>query len=101
MLPDVPTMAESGLAGFESYNWQGIVAPAGTPAPIIARLNAEFNRILKEPDVQKAIADTGSQAGGGTPEDFAAFIKSETGSGPTSSKLETSSSSNPRPRSAP
>ena len=79
VLPDVPTMAESGLGGFESYNWQGIVAPAGTPAPIIARLNAEFNRILKEPEVQKAIADTGSQAGGGTPEDFAAFIKSETG----------------------
>jgi len=77
VLPDVPTMAESGLPGFESYNWQGIVAPAGTPAPIIAKLNAEFNRILKEPDVQKAIADTGSQAGGGTPEEFAAFIKSE------------------------
>lgn len=78
VLPDVPTMAESGLPGFESYNWQGIVAPAGTPAPIIAKLNAEFNRILKEPDVQKAIADTGSQAGGGTPEEFGAFIKSET-----------------------
>ena len=77
VLPDVPTMAEAGLPGFESYNWQGIVAPAGTPAPIIAKLNAEFNRILKEPDVQKAIADTGSQAGGGTPEEFAAFIKSE------------------------
>lgn len=78
VLPDVPTMAESGLPGFESYNWQGIVAPAGTPAPIIAKLNAELNRILKEADVQKAIADTGSQAGGGTPEEFGAFIKSET-----------------------
>jgi len=77
VLPDVPTMAESGLPGFESYNWQGIVAPAGTPAPIIAKLNAEFNRMLKDPDVQKAIADTGSQAGGGTPEEFAAFIKTE------------------------
>lgn len=78
VLPNVPTMAESGLPGFESYNWQGIVAPAGTPAPIIAKLNAEFNRILKEPDVQKAIADTGSQVGGGTPEAFGEFIKSET-----------------------
>lgn len=78
VLPDVPTMAESGLPGFESYNWQGIVAPAGTPAPILAKLNAEFNRILKEPDVQKAIADTGSQVGGGTPEAFGEFIKSET-----------------------
>lgn len=78
VLPDVPTMAESGLPGFESYNWQGIVAPAGTPAPIIARLNSEFNKILKDPEVAKAIADTGSQAGGGTPEEFGAFIKSET-----------------------
>ena len=101
VLPDVPTMAESGLAGFESYNWQGIVAPAGTPAPIIARLNAEFNRILKEPDVQKAIADTGSQAGGGTPKTSPPSSRAKPGSGPTSSKLETSSSSNPRPRSAP
>ncbi|ARP93076.1 tripartite tricarboxylate transporter substrate binding protein [Bordetella genomosp. 13] len=78
VLPDLPTMAEAGLPGFESYNWQGIVAPAGTPAPIIAKLNAEFNRILQEPDVKKAIADTGSQAGGGTPEEFGAFIASET-----------------------
>jgi tripartite-type tricarboxylate transporter receptor subunit TctC len=76
-LPDVPTVAESGFPGFSVTNNHGIVAPAGTPAPIIAKLNAEFNRILKEPDVQKAIADTGSQAGGGTPEEFAAFIKSE------------------------
>lgn len=78
VLPDLPTMAEAGLPGFESYNWQGIVAPAGTPAPIIAKLNAEFNRILQEPDVKQAIADTGSQAGGGTPEEFGAFIASET-----------------------
>lgn len=52
--------------------------PPAPPAPIIAKLNAELNRILKEADVQKAIADTGSQAGGGTPEEFGAFIKSET-----------------------
>ncbi|MCD0504244.1 Bug family tripartite tricarboxylate transporter substrate binding protein [Bordetella petrii] len=78
VLPGVPTMAEAGLPGFESYNWQGIVAPADTPAPIIAKLNSEFNRILQDPEVQKAIADTGSQAGGGTPEEFGAFIASET-----------------------
>ncbi|GAB1576688.1 Bug family tripartite tricarboxylate transporter substrate binding protein [Bordetella petrii] len=78
VLPEVPTLAEAGLPGFESYNWQGIVAPAGTPAPIIARLNSEFNRILQDAEVQKAIADTGSQAGGGTPEEFGAFIASET-----------------------
>lgn len=78
VLPDVPTMAEAGLPGFESYNWQGIVAPAGTPRPIIDRLNQELNAVLKDPEVAKAIEDTGSEAGGGSPEDFAAFIKSET-----------------------
>ena len=78
VLPDVPTLAEAGLPGFESYNWQGIIAPAGTPAAIIERLNTEFNRILQDPEVQQAIAQTGSQAGGGSPEDFGAFIKSET-----------------------
>lgn len=78
VLPDVPTLDEAGLPGFESYNWQGIVAPAGTPATIIAKLNSELNKILRDPEVQKAIADTGSQAGGGTPEDFATFIAAET-----------------------
>jgi tripartite-type tricarboxylate transporter receptor subunit TctC len=79
VLPDVPTMAEAGLPGYESYNWQGIVAPAGTPRPIIDRLNTELNAILKDPEVAKAIQDMGSQPAGGTPEDFAAFIQAETG----------------------
>lgn len=78
VLPDVPTMAEAGLPGYESYNWQGIVAPADTPRPIIDRLNKELNEILKDPEVAKAIADSGSQSAGGTPEEFAAFIESET-----------------------
>jgi tripartite-type tricarboxylate transporter receptor subunit TctC len=78
VLPDVPTMAEAGLPGYESYNWQGIIAPAGTPRPIIDRLNKELNAVLKDPDVAKAIDDSGSQAAGGTPEEFAAFIQSET-----------------------
>lgn len=77
LLPDVPTMAESGVPGFESYNWQGIIAPAGTPAPVIARLNTAFNEILKDPDVVRAIADTGSQPAGGTPEAFGLFIEAE------------------------
>lgn len=77
VLPDVPTMDEAGLPGFESYNWQGIVAPAGTPEPIIAKLNTELNKILQDPEVQRAIADTGSQAGGGSPEDFGKFIAAE------------------------
>jgi tripartite-type tricarboxylate transporter receptor subunit TctC len=78
VLPDVPTMAEAGLPGFESYNWQGIIAPAGTPEPIIARLNQDLNAILRDPEIVKAINDTGSQVGGGTPAEFGAFISSET-----------------------
>jgi tripartite-type tricarboxylate transporter receptor subunit TctC len=77
VLPDVPTMAEAGLPGFESYNWQGIIAPAGTPQPIIDRLNKELNAVLKDPEVAKAIEASGSQAAGGTPQEFADFIKSE------------------------
>ncbi len=78
LLPDVPTMAESGLPGFESYNWQGVIAPAGTPDAIIQKLNSAFNNILKKPEVQKAFEATGGQSAGGTPEEFAAFIQSET-----------------------
>ncbi len=78
ILPDVPTMAESGIKGFESYNWQGIVVPAGTPAPIISRLNQLFNEILKDPDVAQAISSVGSEAMGGTPEQFGDFMRSET-----------------------
>lgn len=78
LLPDVPTMAESGLPGFESYNWQGVIAPAGTPDAVIQKLNAAFNSILKKPEVQKAFEATGGQSAGGTPEEFAAFIQSET-----------------------
>lgn len=77
VLPDVPTMAEAGLPGFESYNWQGIIAPAGTPEAIITRLNHDLNEVLRDPEIVKAINDTGSQVGGGTPEEFGAFIRSE------------------------
>ena len=78
LLPDVPTVAESGLDGFESYNWQGIIAPAGTPDDIIQKLNTAFNKILNKPAVQKAFDDTGGQIAGGSPNDFARFIQSET-----------------------
>lgn len=78
LLPDVPTLAESGLKGFESYNWQGVIAPAGTPEPVIQKLNAAFNKILKKPEIQKAFDETGGQVAGGTPEEFGQFIQSET-----------------------
>jgi tripartite-type tricarboxylate transporter receptor subunit TctC len=77
-LPDVPTMAEAGLPGFESYNWQGVVMPKGTPPEIVARLNKELNAILQMPDVRDSIVSQASDPAGGTPEEFAAFIRSET-----------------------
>ena len=76
-LPNVPTMSEAGLTGFESYNWQGIVVPAKTPNAIVLRLNKAINEILQDPDMAKAIADGLSQPIGGSPENFGKFIKSE------------------------
>jgi tripartite-type tricarboxylate transporter receptor subunit TctC len=76
-LPDVPTMAEAGLPGFEILSWFGLLAPAGTPAPIIARLNAETVKVLGRSDVQAALANQGLEVKPGTPGEFAAHIKSE------------------------
>ena len=78
LLPDVPTMAESGLPGFESLNWQGVVVPAGTPRPIVDRLNRELNAILALPEQRESIVATASEVGGGTPEAFGELIRSET-----------------------
>jgi tripartite-type tricarboxylate transporter receptor subunit TctC len=78
LLQDVPTMAESGLPGFESYNWQGVVVAAGTPRAIVDRLNRELNAILALPEQREAIVSTASEVGGGTPEEFAELIRSET-----------------------
>ena len=78
LLPDVPTLSEAGLAGFESYNWQVIVAPAKTPPAIIERLNRELNAILKLPEQRESILSTGSQVGGGSARAFGDFIRSET-----------------------
>ena len=77
-IPDVPTFAELGLKGMEMSNWFGIVAPKGTPPAIVAKLNAAVNRALKEPDMIERIAGQGNIVGGGTPEEFAAFVSSET-----------------------
>lgn len=76
--PDVPTLEEVGIKGFESYNWQGMVVPAGTPAPIVERLNKELNNALNSPEIRKSIESTGAEVGGGTPAQFGAFIKKET-----------------------
>jgi tripartite-type tricarboxylate transporter receptor subunit TctC len=77
LLPEVPTMAEAGLPGFEAINWQGIVVPAGTPRAIVERLNREFNAILARPEQRDAILADASEPGGGTPEEFRELIRSE------------------------
>ncbi|HEV7800582.1 MAG TPA: tripartite tricarboxylate transporter substrate binding protein [Burkholderiales bacterium] len=75
--PSVPTIAEGGLPGYDASGWQGVVAPAGTPREVVAKLNREINGILKMPDVNERMAAEGSEPVGGTPEAFATHIKSE------------------------
>ena len=76
-LPDVPTVAELGYPGFEVAGWFGILAPAGTPPAIVARLNDEIGRALELPDVRSTLAAQGIEPAGGTPEQFGEFIKAE------------------------
>lgn len=76
-LPNVPTVAETVAPGFSMGAWQGVVVPAGTPAPIIDKLNAEILRALKSPEMQKQLKVQGAQALGSTPQEYAAYIKSE------------------------
>jgi tripartite-type tricarboxylate transporter receptor subunit TctC len=76
-LPDVPTMAEAGLPGFELQSWFGLLAPAATPKPIINRLNAETIKALNAPEMRSAIATMGANIMSGSPEQFADHIKSE------------------------
>jgi tripartite-type tricarboxylate transporter receptor subunit TctC len=77
-LPDLPTMIESGLAGFTSVSWSGVVAPTGTPAEIVARLNAAVNAGIAAPDTQARLARLSAAPMTGTPADFAALIAAET-----------------------
>jgi tripartite-type tricarboxylate transporter receptor subunit TctC len=76
-LPDVPTFTESGLA-LESYAWYGMFARAGTPKPIIDKLNAEARKAMKSPEFQNVLKDTGSEDVGDTPENFTKFVQAET-----------------------
>jgi len=77
LLPEVPTLSEAGLPGFEMLSWFGLLAPAGTPRAIITRLNAETARALNTPDLKSAIAAGGSELMSGTPEQFADYIRTE------------------------
>jgi len=75
--PDVPTLAEAGLAGYEIGSWQGVFAPAGVPAEIVKRFNAEIVRIVNAPDVRQKLLDMGAEPAPNTPEEFAAMVKAE------------------------
>ncbi|MBK7591180.1 MAG: tripartite tricarboxylate transporter substrate binding protein [Betaproteobacteria bacterium] len=77
LLPDLPTIAESGFPGFEALAWNGLLVAAATPRPIVTRLNAEINAILRQPDVLKRMNDAGFDLIGGTPEDFGRLIAGE------------------------
>jgi tripartite-type tricarboxylate transporter receptor subunit TctC len=75
--PDLPTMAEQGFPGFEISNWQGFIAPAATPPSIIKLLNEVTNQALADTTIKAQMLSQGNELGGGTPEQFAAHIKSE------------------------
>lgn len=77
LVPDLPTISEAGLKGFDANNWYGLLAPAKTPRPIIDRLNAETTKILNMPDIKTILFNQGLDVAPGTPEQFAAYIKSE------------------------
>ncbi|MCX7200556.1 MAG: tripartite tricarboxylate transporter substrate binding protein [Proteobacteria bacterium] len=77
VMPELPTMAEAGIARYEVTSWNGVLVPAATPRDIVTRLNAEFNRIITVPDVQKRMLEFGFEPAGGTPEQFGDFIRSE------------------------
>jgi len=76
-LPDVPTFAEAGLPGVESYAWYGMFVPAKTPKDVVAKINADTLKVMKGDEYQRVLKDTGSEFVGDTPENFAAFVKTE------------------------
>jgi len=77
LLPDLPTMAEQGFPAVEVLNWQGLVAPKGISPELVKTLNAALNKALQDPEVKEKILSQGNEMGGGSPELFAALIKSE------------------------
>lgn len=76
-MPNVPTMAEAGYPQLDSGAWMGLLAAAGTPAAVVARLNAEMTKILKDPELIKKLADQAVELSGSTPEEFGSFVRAE------------------------
>ena len=77
VLPDTPTIAESGVPGYRATGWFGIMAPAGTPRDVVEKLNAEFNKALRTPELVEFMKNEGAELAGGTPQDFRAHLRSE------------------------
>ena len=77
LMPNLPTISEAGLPGFDANNWYGLLAPAKTPRPVIMRLNTEVTKVLNMPDVKEFLFNQGLDPAPGTPEKFGAYIKSE------------------------
>jgi tripartite-type tricarboxylate transporter receptor subunit TctC len=75
--PEIPTLAEAGLPGYESTLWYGVLAPGGVPAPVVAALHAGIVQAMQEPDVRERLAKLGTSVIADTPEHFAAFIRAE------------------------
>jgi tripartite-type tricarboxylate transporter receptor subunit TctC len=73
--PELPTIAEAGVPGYEVTAWSGVIAPARLPRPVLDKLNAAVNAALEAPETKKGIAQLGSEGGGGTPEQFAELIR--------------------------
>jgi tripartite-type tricarboxylate transporter receptor subunit TctC len=78
-MPEVPTIAEAGVPGYDMVLWFGVLAPAGTPRPVVAKLHGEIAGILKQPDVNQRLTGLGAEPVGSSPEEFDAFIKREIG----------------------
>ncbi len=79
MLPGVPTIAESGVPGYEAYSWSGVLAPKGTPGEIVARVNADMVKVLSDPATAQAMVAAGAEPKPGSAEAFGAFLRSEVG----------------------
>ncbi|HSN38821.1 MAG TPA: tripartite tricarboxylate transporter substrate-binding protein, partial [Burkholderiales bacterium] len=77
LAPELPTVAEAALPGFESNQWWGIYGPAGMPAAVVGKLNAELNKVLHGADIKKRLAADGAQPAGGTPDDLAAYLRQD------------------------
>jgi tripartite-type tricarboxylate transporter receptor subunit TctC len=77
LVPQLPTVAESGIPGYEASSWYGIIAPAGTPRVVVMRLNKEITKVLATPEFREQLTAAGADPAPNTPDEFAAYIKSE------------------------